>query len=348
VKVPPRDLDTSLLRQVLDREWRIQGAELVYVPLGFGDHHWRATSRRQRFFVTVRDLRLDGQATDRRAAVQRLETTFQAVRQLKACARLEFVVPAVPSASGATVVRIASNFAVSVFEWLEIEPSPDPSPAIAASLIARLHRSWRAHPVPALREDFRIPHRASLESSLAELNQPWLGGPYTESARAELLACHEVVQSTLMEYDALARAAEKSRVAWCLTHGEPNGGNLVRDRAGNWLFVDWESARIAPPERDLWELGDSALARYLELAGGRPPRTDLLHLYELWYALAETSVYLLQFRTPHTDDDNMAESWQNYLSYLPGRRICRSGQSRQPAHQRVGAVFPRRHLDREV
>jgi hypothetical protein len=251
--------------------------------------------------------------------VQRLETTFQAVRQLKARAGLEFVVPAVPSASGATVVRIARNFAVSVFDWLDIEPSPDPTPAMAASLIARLHQCWHANPVPALREDFRIPHRASLESSLAELTQPWRGGPYSESARTELLACHEVVQSTLMEYDALARAAEASNTTWCLTHGEPNGGNLVRDRADNWFLVDWERARIAPPERDLWELGDSALARYLELAGGRPPRTDLLQLYELWYALAETSVYLLQFRTPHTDDDNMAESWQNYLRYLPGR-----------------------------
>jgi hypothetical protein len=98
VKAPPRDLDTSLLRLVLDREWRIEGADLLYVALGFGDHHWRATSRRQRFFVTVRDLRLDGQATDRRVGVQRLETTFQAVRRLKARAGLEFIVPAVPNA----------------------------------------------------------------------------------------------------------------------------------------------------------------------------------------------------------------------------------------------------------
>jgi thiamine kinase-like enzyme len=217
-------------------------------------------------------------------------------------------------------VRIASNFAVSVFDWLDIEPSPDPPPAIAASLVTQLHRSWRAHPVPALREDFRIPHRPSLESSLKEMNQPWRAGPYSEPARAELRACHEVVQSTLVEYDALVRVTEGSSATWCLTHGEPNGENLVRDRADNWFLVDWESARIAPPERDLWELSHSVLARYQELAGSSQPRRDLLHLYELWYALAETSVYLLQFRTRHTHDDNMAESWQNYLRYLPGRR----------------------------
>jgi hypothetical protein len=44
-----------------------------------------------------------------------------------------------------------------------------------------------------------------------------------------------------------------------------------------------------------------------------------MRLYQLWYALAETSVYLFQFRALHTADDNMAESWQNLLRFLPGR-----------------------------
>ena len=47
-------------------------------------------------------------------------------------------------------------------------------------------------------------------------------------------------------------------------------------------------------------------------------QADLLRLYRLWYALAETSVYLLQFRARHTIDNNMVESWQNFLTFLPG------------------------------
>ena len=87
-------------------------------------------------------------------------------------------------------------------------------------------------------------------------------------------------------------------------------------------MVDWESACVAPPERDLVDLGSSgkALDYYGLLAASPPARADLLRLYRLWYALAETSVYLLQFRAHHTADNNMVESWQNFLTFLPGRQ----------------------------
>jgi len=62
------------------------------------------------------------------------------------------------------------------------------------------------------------------------------------------------------------------------------------------------------------------LDHYRQLAESPPARADLLRLYRLWYALAETSVYLLQFRASHTADDNMVESWQNFLTFLPGRQ----------------------------
>ena len=45
----------------------------------------------------------------------------------------------------------------------------------------------------------------------------------------------------------------------------------------------------------------------------------ILRLYRQWYALAETAVYLLQFRQPHSADPNMAESWRNFQHFLPTR-----------------------------
>ena len=103
---------------------------------------------------------------------------------------------------------------------------------------------------------------------------------------------------------------------------KPSGANLVQDQTGAHYLVDWESARVAPPERDLVDLGssDRALDHYWQLAESPPARADLLRLYRLWYALAETSVYLLQFRASHTADDNMLESWKNFLTFLPGRQ----------------------------
>jgi len=78
---------------------------------------------------------------------------------------------------------------------------------------------------------------------------------------------------------------------------EPSGDNLISDQAGAPHLVDWESARVAPPERDLAQLDlrAEALASYLDVAGGPPPHPDILRLYRLWYDLAESAVYVMQF-----------------------------------------------------
>lgn len=114
MKAPPPDLAPDLLRTALDQQWGIRATELPYVPIGFGDHHWQASAAGKRYFVTVRDLRLDGRTDDPDQAVPLLELTFQAVRRLRDLAGLAFIVPAVPSTSGALVVPVAGTFAVSV------------------------------------------------------------------------------------------------------------------------------------------------------------------------------------------------------------------------------------------
>jgi aminoglycoside phosphotransferase (APT) family kinase protein len=307
---------------VLDHHWRICSSELSYLSVGFGDHHWQANTATGRYFITVRDLRLDDRADNRAQVMLLLEQTFQAVRQLRDLADLKFMVAALPTISGSMVVPLGDNFALSVYDWLDVQPAPDVDGVIATELVARLHRASREHRVPAVVEDFRIPHRSALEASLADLDKPWRGGPFGEQARAEVVAHQADIQSALEHYDALVAAAVTSSRDWCLTHGEPSGANLVQDQSGAYYLVDWESARVAPPERDLVDLAssDKALDHYRLLSESPPARADLLRLYRLQYALAETSVYLLQFRARHTADHNMVESWQNFLTFLPGRQ----------------------------
>jgi hypothetical protein len=69
-----------------------------------------------------------------------------------------------------------------------------------------------------------------------------------------------------------------------------------------------------------------ALRTYQELAGTgarpgpqrhRTPDPARLRLYRAWYQLAETAIYVQQFRQPHPGDLNDAEAWANFLDYLP-------------------------------
>ena len=38
-----------------------------------------------------------------------------------------------------------------------------------------------------------------------------------------------------------------------ITHGEPHPGNILRSR-GRLLLIDWDTAGVALPERDLWHV----------------------------------------------------------------------------------------------
>lgn len=307
MKAPP-DLDPALIVDALQQHWAIRARDMPYLAVGFGDHHWDARADGRRCFVTVRDLRLDGRTSSPASAMAALEQTFRAVRALKNATALPFIVPALPSTNGSIVVPLTAEFALTVYDWLDVRDVADS--AMAVGVVSELHRASRAHPVDAVREDFQIPHRQALEAALRELDRPWQTGPFGEPARGLLATHHAAAKTMLREYDTLAHAAGRSTDDWCLTHGEPSGPNLVQDGAGQVYLVDWESARIGPPERDLWQID---LTHY----AGPSPREAITRLYRLWWDLAETAVYVLQFRTPHTADENMVESWRNFQTYLP-------------------------------
>ena len=62
-------------------------------------------------------------------------------------------------------------------------------------------------------------------------------------------------------YDALvAGDGRRTDAEVVLTHGEPHPGNTMRTEDG-WRLIDWDTARIAPPERDLWSInpGDGSM-----------------------------------------------------------------------------------------
>ena len=107
-----------------------------------------------------------------------------------------------------------------------------------------------------------------------------------------------------------------------ITHGEPDAANTLKTRAG-LLFVDWESALLAPPERDLWALAESdpGLLDAYSAATGTAIDTDALTLHRLWYDLAEISGYIRWFRRAHDDTADAAEGWQNLQLFLrPAQR----------------------------
>jgi spectinomycin phosphotransferase/16S rRNA (guanine(1405)-N(7))-methyltransferase len=118
------------------------------------------------------------------------------------------------------------------------------------------------------------------------------------------------VRRALARYDDLVSAARADPPGLVLTHGEPHPGNTMRTNGG-WLLIDWDTALVAPPERDLWDLdpGDGTLRAAYTAATGTALRPGLLDLYRLRWDLTEIAVCLARFREPHGTTADDEESW---------------------------------------
>jgi spectinomycin phosphotransferase/16S rRNA (guanine(1405)-N(7))-methyltransferase len=106
-----------------------------------------------------------------------------------------------------------------------------------------------------------------------------------------------------------------------LTHGEPHPANTITTERGV-VLVDWDTALIAPPERDLWHLvaqEPSVAARYESLTNTRVD-DDAVELYRLAWDLSETAIYISDIRQPHEATEDMTEAWQNLEHFLDPTR----------------------------
>ncbi len=309
---PPDDLTETTLATALTREWGIAVAALAYQRVGFGSHHWSATDPAGRtWFVTVDDLetRRLSRADPLDDAHQRLGAALDAARALRD-AGAKFVVAPVPTAGGTTVSRVSPRYAAALYPYIAGESFPFGEFAGEEHREAVLAMVRDVHAAPdrvrqlAPVDDFAVPHRDALEMVLDGTAATGIG-PYAERT-AELIADHaEDVRAVLARYDDMVARADRSRAV--LTHGEPHAANTMRTGDG-WLLIDWESALLAPPERDLWGLGSEIATQY-PAATGVAVLPAMLELYRLRWEIADLAACVDRFQGPHPGNADDDESW---------------------------------------
>ena len=318
-----------MLSDALSGGWGFRPARLSYQAVGFGSHHWLAVDPGGlKLFATVDDLseKLRDGADTTSAVFGRLEQAFESALSLRRDAGLDFVVAPLPATGGRVLRRLTGRYSLVVHPYLaachsgqdgEFETRADRRAVLA--LLVRLHTAKAARP-PA--DDFDIPGRAALLAAMHRTGEPWQAGPYGTRSR-DLLARHAAdLGALLAAFDQLAGRVRAKGGRMVITHGGPDAGNVLKTPAG-LVFVDWESALLAPPERDLWALAESdpGLLDAYSAATGTAIDTDALALYRMWYDLAEISLYLRWFRSSHHDTADAAEGWQNLQYYLrPAQR----------------------------
>ena len=249
----------------------------------------------------------DNEAAGKEAA-DNLAAALGTAQDLRA-GGLSFVVAPIPTRSGAPLARLGTRYAVAVYPYVEGQSfdwgdwsSPEHHRAVL-DLVVALHTT--TIPTRARADDLGIPHRAALTADRADGHDH---GPYSRRA-AHLLAGHRTaIRRRLAEYDALVPTQPSTVV---ITHGEPHPGNTMLTTQG-WRLIDWDTVRLAPPERDLWSLGSNEghPDDYYTAATGYRPDPRLLELFRLRWDLSDLAVTAERFRRPHTGDADDDESWE--------------------------------------
>lgn len=275
---PPPGFTDEDLTAALAEHWGVRG-RLTYRPVGFGSHHWTVGTD---WFATV----------DEDPDFRQLEAA------LRSAADVPVAVAPVPARSGAVVVR-QGRFAVALypfvagesFEWGDYRD--DEHRRAALDLVLAVHRTPPRH---ALTDTFKVP----------DLAKPGNEGPYSQPA-ARLLAEHEPSITALrIRHEALAAKVDRTRLV--LTHGEPHAGKTMRTQDG-WRLIDWDTALVAPPERDLWHLATPETLAEYENATGVHPDEDMLTMYRLRWTLTDLTEFTTRFATPRTATPDTEKSW---------------------------------------
>ncbi|BEP14940.1 hypothetical protein acdb102_32510 [Acidothermaceae bacterium B102] len=311
---PPEGLDEGTLASTLDQHWGVRGS-LEYRPVGWGSHHF---SVEDRWFVSVDELPAKRLSRDEPLELPfaRLTASLTAASDLVADG-LGFVVAPVPSHDGPPAVRLGQRLAVAVypyivgqsFDWARWS-SPEHRRATLAMVVA-VHTATPSGPAGVA----PIPHRDALVAAIDGNSVD--SGPYAALV-ADLIQTHATpIASSLHHYDSLV--AELDPAGGVLTHGEPHPGNTMLTKAG-WRLIDWDTAEVGPPERDLWALAENdpaVLKEYAEATGTRP-RVDVLELYRVRWDLADIAADVARLRSPHWGNADDDKAWANVRALVVG------------------------------
>ena len=319
------DIPDELVAEALGAGWGLSVDEIEYAPVGYGGHHWRAVSGGGRWFVTVDDLAADGRDPHRLAAAL---TTARALRD----AGLDFVVAPRPTGSGGVLHVAGDRFAVSLYPHVdgvhhEWGPYPSRGDRLAVlDLVVAIHGAPVSLRGAALVDDLAIPDRDRLVAALdggagGGRHERGATGPFGEPARALLDRHASDVRWALQRHDELARAVAARPDRMVLTHGEPHRGNTIATPAGV-VLVGWDTALVAPPERDLWTLADQEpeiLGDYTTRTGVTPD-PDALALYRLGWDLTEITIFVDVFGRPHAETEDTLVAWDGFRRALDPAR----------------------------
>ena len=320
---PPEEFDASALIGFLADGWGFDVDSADYTAVGAGGYHWVVRDRQgSRAFVTIDELDRKPWLKDKRESVfDGLRRAYDTAAALHECG-LGFVVAPIPTNRGETLRRIGQRHTISLLPFVAGQAGrfghyDTVERTAVAKMLAQLHRATPAVASLAGSTGVELPGRSQIEAALQELNQTWLGGPFSEPAR-QALAVHASDVAELIDLaDRLAADIEGRGGEWVVTHGEPHASNVIRT-GESYVLVDWDTVALAPPERDLWMLvGDAGdAATIYSDATGHEIDQVAVDFFRLMWDLKDLATCIDVMRAPHRRSEDTVREYEGLTNLV--------------------------------
>jgi spectinomycin phosphotransferase len=199
--------------------------------------------------------------------IEWIEATLDIVRQLEVRSCSSLIAP-VPSRQGGQLTTLADGSLLHVYPFVERQRGVDlESPAVRRELgrvIGNLHACGGPDSFPGARVD-------TLEDWLHDDLEELLTAPAPAVSTTPdvadvflaLRASQQAVRAGTRTLNSLYDGPRHRGGRLVMTHGDLTPGNVIVSDGGRIYLVDWSSAHLARPERDLVQVSDQALADFL-------------------------------------------------------------------------------------
>jgi spectinomycin phosphotransferase len=265
----PAALDDADIRGALGAGWGIDTTTMQYAPLGGGGYHWQVDAEDGwRWFVSATDLdHAPWLGVDRTTSWQTLEATMSTAWKLRNEAGLFFVLAPVTCRDGGIARVVRQRYGLVVHPFVD---------GACGEFGAKLAPTELRSTVDIVAVLHATPTATVGLHELVDLQ-----------AGALLDPADPAYGPILDRYDELER--HLSGCPLVITHGEPHAGNLMREGDDTYL-IDWDTAALALPERDLWLLldhGNTDVIGIYQDRTGHSVDPAALAFYRLRWALEE-------------------------------------------------------------
>lgn len=231
----------------LQENYPLEIVKLVSVPKGeIGDNYIAITSNEDKYFLKIHlrsKLHIDNP--------QGLENTLSLTSQLH-----ELGIKDVPYPVKTKAGSVEANFGeytIMITNFVEGE-NPEITAEVAtkfAKLVAKIHQvSTENINLPV--EPFDTAYANKLREQLETLEKVAQLNEQKEKLKNLLLPHKTLFLGQLKKLDGFCERAKQKGKSLVVTHGDLIPDNLLLDKDGNIFIVDWDTARLSPPERDVW------------------------------------------------------------------------------------------------